>query len=259
MCFRYTGENKIIKQIKRFVLLLGFMTRIPVPFSLKINPEEWGKSLLFAPLVGIVIGGILSGAFYLLEFVFPSSVNVVLILVFYILITGGLHLDGLGDTFDGLFSNRPKEEILKIMHDSRLGTNALLAVISVLFLDLTFLYEIQKKGEILRTLLLMPAAGRMGILAVGGLYSYAKNQDGFAKLFIEHCKTNEFILGFIFYFIACLIVYGKPAVILSISTTIIPLGIAYLMSRKIDGVTGDILGCICELNQVVFLTSVYLF
>ncbi|GAE88010.1 cobalamin synthase [Acetivibrio straminisolvens JCM 21531] len=88
---------------------------------------------------------------------FPSGVTSVLLIAAYIVLTGGIHLDGLGDTFDGIFSNKSREKMLEIMRDSRIGTNALLAVVCIIILDYALLSSIPL-SYLPRVLLLFPAA-----------------------------------------------------------------------------------------------------
>ncbi|MGE5613890.1 MAG: adenosylcobinamide-GDP ribazoletransferase, partial [Bacillota bacterium] len=112
--------------MRRFILMLQFLTTLPVKINVKAGREDFGKGLVLAPLVGLVVGALTAGFNYLFGILFPPLVTAVLTVAVYILLTGGLHLDGLGDTADGIFSNRPAERVLEIMKDSRVGTNAVI-------------------------------------------------------------------------------------------------------------------------------------
>lgn len=242
--------------VKRFILMLQFLTTIPLPVNLNVSNEDFGKGLIFSLPVGLLLGGILTGCYYLISMVFPVNITAVLIIIIYIILTGGLHLDGLGDTFDGLFSNRPKERILEIMRDSRVGTNAVLAIISVLLVDAALLSEVDflKYG----TLLLMPVAGRMGLIISAGVSVYARRGEGLGKSFVDCCGTKEIIIGLVMYLII-LFCAGRIAGILAGMVCIL---FSFLtvkfFSRKIDGITGDILGAVCELTQMFFLCIMFL-
>ena len=104
------------------------MTRIPIKADIGFD-EEFHKSIVYFPLVGFVIGLIsfLIGSLALK--IFDPFVTSILIVAGEVILTGGLHIDGLGDTFDAIYSNRDKERMLEIMKDSRLGTNSLLAIL----------------------------------------------------------------------------------------------------------------------------------
>jgi adenosylcobinamide-GDP ribazoletransferase len=241
-----------LKYIKRFLLLVSFMTTIPVGKGMEADNEDFGKGLAFAPLVGLVMGIILAAAGWLLGLLFPPAVTAVLVFIIYLLLTGGLHMDGLGDTFDGVYSGRPRERILEIMRDSRIGTNALLAVVSVIILDMVLLVGANEK-----ILLLFPVAGRIGSLTAAAVSTYARSGEGLGRSFIEYCGKPQLALGLVIYFVIFLGVMGP----IGLAAAVIPPVSAYLLvrllSRKIGGATGDILGAVCEINQAVFLLEAY--
>lgn len=241
-----------MKLLTRLVLMLQFFTRIPIKVQIPCNSQDFGKGLVLAPFVGLVIGAILAGAAYGLGFLFPKLVVTALVIVLYVLLTGGLHLDGLGDTFDGIFSNRSGDRILEIMRDSRVGTNAVLAVVCVLLLDFTALAQMDG-SFFLKIVLLMPVAGRVGSLVGAAVSNYARQGEGLGKSFIEFCGKRELLWGLLLYSVICLAIHDIKLWIL----LLIPPISAYLLvksfSRKIGGATGDILGAVCELNQCLFL------
>ena len=240
--------------LKRLVLQLQFFTRIPIKILIATNSSDFGKGLVFAPFVGLVIGALLTIPTYGLLNIFPRFLVSAIVLVLYIVITGGLHLDGLGDTFDGIFSNRPKERILEIMRDSRVGTNAVLAVTSVLLLNFAALTQIN--GDYyLRIILLMPMAGRIGSLIGAAVSSYARTGEGLGKSFIDFCGTKEMLWGLLIYALVSLLTLDyKLWLVLAIPPVCAFVTVRYF-SSKIGGATGDILGAVCEINQCVFLLA----
>lgn len=246
-----------MKIFKRLIFTLQFFTAIPLPFKLDVNAEDTGKGLVFAPMVGLILGAVLSGAYYILNLLFPIYVTVVLLIVLYIILTGGLHLDGLGDTFDGLFSYRSKERILEIMKDSRVGTNAVLAIVCVLLLD-TALLAAAGQSAMVKILLLMPIAGRMGALIGAGVSVYARKGDGLGKSFIDYCGKREVFIGAVPVILIFYAVGGLTGFLLSVVTMTAPYLMVKLLSRKIGGATGDILGAVCEMTQACFLIVIYL-
>jgi adenosylcobinamide-GDP ribazoletransferase len=243
--------------VKRFLLMIQFLTRIPLPINLDVKEEDFGKGLVFAPLVGLVLGGCLVAGYYVLNAIFPPLVTAIGVIIFYIVLTGGLHIDGLGDTFDGLFSNRSKEKILEIMRDSRVGTNAVLAVICLILINIGMLSEFTPQ-HIVKVLLLMPVAGRIGSLVGSGISTYARRGEGLGKSFIDYCGYKEIVLGLPIYFIIFYAVWGGIGLIASVISAITATVLTWLFSRKIGGSTGDILGAVCELNQTLFLIYIYI-
>lgn len=244
--------------VKRFILMLQFMTTIPIKTRIDANAEDYGKGLVFAPLVGLVIGVLLALICRGLLLIFPSLLTAVLIAITYIMLTGGLHLDGLGDTFDGIFSNRPKEKILEIMRDSCHGTNALLAVSSIIVLYIAVIYSIIDQGTALKALLLMPVAGRIGSLIGAGVSEYARSGEGMGKAFTDYCSNKEILTGLPFYAVLFYIIAGFNGLIMITFSSLSAFFLVKYFGRKIGGTTGDILGAVCELNQALFLILWYI-
>ena len=112
----------------RFLAALKFLTIIPLPSRLEPTPEEVGHSLAYFPVVGIIIGLILAGLNWLLGLFLPPAVVAGLVLVFMVVISGALHLDGFADTCDGIAGHRTAEERLQVMRDSRVGAFAVIGV-----------------------------------------------------------------------------------------------------------------------------------
>jgi adenosylcobinamide-GDP ribazoletransferase len=241
--------------VKRFILMLQFFTSIPLPFKLEVTNEDFGRGLVFAPIVGLLVGLLLWAAYSFLVMFFPVYVSLVFVLVLYIVITGGLHLDGLGDTFDGLFSRRSKERKLEIMRDSRVGMNAVLAVVSILGMNMAVLSSLDRQ-VIPAVLVLFPVAGRMGSLIGSGISKYARNTDGLGKSFTDFCGIKEIIIGFFASFIIFYLFSGYMGLILCGTSTITALAVTRIFTSRIGGATGDILGAVCEINQTLFLISV---
>ena len=107
----YTSENKMIKG---FILALQFLTRIPIKISIDFNDKNIRNSIFFFPLVGGLIG-VFGGIIY--HYLSPFNINIAsfLTLLFTIILTGGLHIDGLSDTFDGFLANKDKEKTDKVI------------------------------------------------------------------------------------------------------------------------------------------------
>ncbi len=248
--------------ISRFVLMLQFLTVLPLPFKPEVRKEDLGRGLVFAPLAGMVIGGILCGVYFISSLVFPVIVSSVIVIAAYAIVTGGLHLDGLGDTFDGLFSGRPRPKMLEIMRDSRIGTNALLSVTLVLFINISCIASLPVVDSALplyTIILLMPAAGRMGCLLAAGTSVYAREGEGTGRSFVDNCKLIHVISGALIFFAIAFLLAGINGLLLALASMTVSWLLTKVFSRKIGGVTGDILGAVCELTQAAFLMLSLLF
>ncbi len=243
--------------IKRFLLMLQFMTSIPIPVRMNVDNKDFAKGLALAPIIGLVIGGVMAGVYMVTSLFMPFQTGMVLVMLTYIVLTGGLHLDGLGDTFDGIFSNRPKEKILEIMRDSRVGTNAVLAVIGILLLNITLLWGIDKES-IAVVILLFPVAGRVGSVIGAGISVYARQGEGLGKSFIDHCGGREVAVGILTFFAIFYFLRGYQGILEGIFPVVFAFLSTKFFSRKIDGATGDVLGAVCEMNQTFYLIGMYI-
>ena len=251
--------------MKRFISILQFMTRIPINIDTGFD-EEFHKTITYFPLVGLVLGvliyiiGLVSGIF------FDSFITSIIVTLALVILTGGLHIDGLGDTFDAIYSYRDKERMLEIMKDSRLGTNSLLAIIFLILLKIGFIYSIIN-NNLLWTVIFMPVVARLGVIVM--MYkTVTPRENGMGNLFIGKASTSMFTIA-ILYTIILMIGISKLIFLAStfeammlISTIIILFIFNNLFKKhiyiKIDGVTGDILGCTIELGELIYLFCIYL-
>lgn len=251
--------------MKRFILILQFLTRIPINLNLGFD-EDFHKSIVYFPLVGFVLGVLL----YLLGLasmlVFDPFITSIIITLGSVLLTGGLHIDGLGDTFDAIYSNRDKEKMLEIMKDSRLGTNSLLAILFLILLKIGFIYSIINQ-ELLWLIIFMPIVSRLGVINL--MYkTVSPRKNGMGNLFIGKATTGMFITAIIYTVLLAvalpkLIFLSTNILILKILSSIIIIFIFNNLFKKhiykkINGVTGDILGCSIELGEVIYLLYIYL-
>ncbi|MBI4753090.1 adenosylcobinamide-GDP ribazoletransferase [Candidatus Desantisbacteria bacterium] len=159
-----------------FVIALQFLTRLTINPNIEVTEKGLGKSIAFFPVIGCVLGCILIVANIFLSrvlFLSPLTVNLLLIIIL-IWLTGGLHLDGLADTIDGLSGAKEKEKILSIMRDSCVGVMGVLSLICLLGMKVCFLGEIQPEFKN-QALLLMPLMGRWGIVIACCLGPYARD------------------------------------------------------------------------------------
>lgn len=236
--------------IKRLILMIQFLTRIPLSINLNVTEEDFSKGVIFFPVVGLIIGGILFGINFILTPYFNVLSKAVLLTIACVFITGGLHLDGLADTFDGVYSNRSKERILEIMKDSRVGSNGALVLIIILLLKASLLTNMSD-GMIGGVLLVMPVVARASVVYVCRFSKYAR-ETGMGNFFIGKVNNVQliFALGFtsiVIYLIN--IMFFIPLVGVLIFAT----WFKWSISKKIDGMTGDTIGAVTELSEVVFL------
>ncbi|MDD5495757.1 MAG: adenosylcobinamide-GDP ribazoletransferase [Candidatus Omnitrophica bacterium] len=244
--------------MKRFLIALQFLTILPVKFKGKVAPEEMAGSLAYFPLVGALIGCVLALVSVLFGFL-PSLVTAALILIASIVITGGMHLDGLADTCDGFYGSRSKEEILRIMRDSHIGAMGVIGLAVILIFKFSAFAAIPK-SVLWKTLIMMAAFSRwaQALACYGSQYA---RQDGKAKDFVERATKKDILIAMaltLLLFAALMRACG--VVVFGISTVIAYLFIRYFRKR-IGGMTGDTIGALSESSEalILFLNLVYIF
>lgn len=242
--------------IKRFLISLQFLTAIPISIREAPEPEDFGKSLLYFPLAGLLIGGILSLASILLAFL-PPPVKASIIIVLGVLLTGGLHLDGFADACDGFFGHNPRERILEIMKDSRIGVMGA-AGISALLLFKFSSYAAIPEGTLWKALIASAVFSRWAQTAACLGAPYAR-EDGKGRHFAEYASIREVLPGFLFSLLLSVFLFNLKGLAVFFASAI-PVFISFFyMKHRIGGVTGDTVGALSEISEVsvLFFTLVF--
>lgn len=241
------------------------MTRIPIKADIGFD-EEFHKSIVYFPLVGFVIGLISFFIGSLAIRIFDPFITSILIVAGEVILTGGLHIDGLGDTFDAIYSNRDKDRMLEIMKDSRLGTNSLLAILFLVLIKIGLLNS-AINSNLMYLIIFMPMISRLGVIIM--LYkTVTPRKVVMGNIFIGKATLGMFITAIV-YTIVIIVAISKfiflstdfNIIILLLSIVVVMI-FDYLFKnhiyKKIDGVTGDILGCTIELGELIFLLFSYI-
>lgn len=238
--------------MKRFILLIQFLTRIPINLQLDVSRDDLSKAVIYFPVVGGIIGFFLILFYYLFSSSFDRGILLFLIILLEVLITGGLHIDGLSDTFDGIFSNRSKERILEIMKDPNVGTFGMLSIIFLFGFKYLLLYYLSK--DLLVIIFFMPIVARFCVVLASSISKYSR-EKGLGNLFIGQTSRQQVGISFLFTMIP--ILFCKKLLFGYIVSVGFTLYFVHYISKRIDGITGDVLGAIVELNEVIFLLSMY--
>ena len=183
--------------LRKGLIALQFLTIFPVKISAEggsapdgksdIKEKDFGASLLYFPLVGLLIGLILALSAFLL-FPLPGIIKGATILIISIIITGGIHLDGFADTCDGFYGNKPKEKILEIMKDSHIGAMGVIGIVSLLLLKFSLIASFNER-LLWKALILMVVFSRWVQVMACFSASYAR-QEGKAKYFLEYATKK---------------------------------------------------------------------
>jgi adenosylcobinamide-GDP ribazoletransferase len=256
-----------MKILRDLSLAIRFLTIIPVisfPPSNNTNQNEealaenLANSMAFFPLVGMLMGVLLvllRRLFYYLPV--SSLVGDTLVLIFWIWLSGGLHLDGFADSVDGFLGGHNKEEILKIMKDSSTGAKGVVALVSLLLLKFVLLVEMPlflKDAALFFT----PTIGRWSMVIAAFLGKPARLKNSMGKLFMDYVSWREVIFASLTMAVIGILLfrlYFLPLVMVGIGLVLM---ILKYSQKRIGGISGDILGAINEIVEVFCLLVIYL-
>lgn len=245
---------------KAFATACVFLTRIPMPTLLTITPQDQGRSLLCFPLVGLCLGCLLAIIAVGCSQLFSDGVAAALVLAAWAAVTGGLHLDGLADSADGWLGGfGDPQRTLDIMHDSRCGTGAVVAVSCLLivkFAALTLVID----NHMWPLLIAAPIIGRCAgpLLFIRGKLFHTPyvNPTGIASHFLEYCPRQARIVSYGAALVAALLCGSllAAAVVLTSCGAMLYL-LRRLMLRRLGGATGDTAGAATEILETVVLVA----
>jgi len=241
--------------MKELVAALRFLTIVPLPGAWGTSEEDLAGSTAFFPVVGLLLGLIAGAAAFGLSHLLPPWPATAAVVILLALFSGGLHVDGLSDTADGFMSSRPRERILEIMKDSRIGAMGALAIGSVLMLKTASLASLSLAG-FWKAAVLMPLAGRCAIVIQMAALPYARPEGGLAAVFYRSRTWTPLVAATLLMVAVGWVLGGRAGVVamgVVVAGTIL---FNALCRRKIGGATGDTLGASCEIGET--LTAVTL-
>lgn len=241
--------------MKSFFIALQFLSRIHVVSQTVWTEEDFGRSVIFFPLVGTVIGVILCVIFKGISIFFSQPYVAIGLVVCWLFITGGLHADGLMDAADGLFSGRSRERMLEILKDSCVGSNGVIAFFSIMALKICFLAQVPQEA-VYAALLAVPTAARFGVLIGIFQFPYAR-QHGLGQAFIQYAPPHVLMKAGILALFPLLCVGWSYCLILG-SAIFISLGINSYIARQLGGLTGDTYGAVIECSEMVLTGLIFL-
>jgi adenosylcobinamide-GDP ribazoletransferase len=248
----------------KFIAAFRFLTVIPLPVRREITPEDIGGSIVYFPVVGLIIGLILFALWWLLDFL-AWPLSTLLLIVAMVLINGALHLDGFIDTCDGLAGNKPAGERLRVMKDSRVGAFGVIGAALLILVKYAGLDSLALEKVFSSSLIFMPVVGRWAMVYAIVAYPYAR-PNGLGTVFKKYATWMKFAAATVIS-VALAIGLGAwlkisyfylvgPAVIAGV--WLVTAVWAWYLKKKLGGLTGDSYGAICEVAEVSFLIIVNL-
>ena len=231
---------------------IQFLTILPVKRN--FTSEQIGCSTAYFPVVGIIIGLILFGLHYVLNLFLPASLVNILLLAGLVVLSGGLHLDGLVDTIDGMAGHRTPERRLEIMHDSRIGGIGAVGLVLFLIIEYVSLNNVPEKW-MPYTLLLAPTVSRWAMVNSIFTCPYAR-ATGLGKAFKQVISWQAFLLATLVALLLAVVLFRVAGLVIMASAWLTITLAALYFKRQLHGLTGDTYGAINEIALTAVLLAI---
>jgi cobalamin 5'-phosphate synthase/cobalamin synthase len=254
------------------VAAFGLLTRIPIRLQVVYDEQLFRRSVVYYPLAGLLVGLIVAGCGWGLSNVLPAGVAAVLTVAIWIYVTGGLHMDGLMDTADGLFSNRSPERMLDIMRDSRVGAMGVVAGVLQIAMKIALVVALfeNANGVMVGAIICVAIGSRAWMAAAIAWWPYARSESSGMGSPYQGVRKKHAIasLGASSALQFAVVLVLVQASVISLTTAwLVCLGFLLLtlalgtslarpISRKLGGLTGDTYGAMCELIETSLLLAV---
>jgi len=239
-----------------FAAAVRFLSLLPVPGSTQLlDKDEYAPHVLvgceYYPVVGLLLALLLWLLTLILTPLVPQLVLAALLVAALVILTGGLHLDGLMDSCDGLFGGNTRERKLEIMRDSRVGSFGVLAGICILLLKFALFTSIRAQVLPLALLIALPSA-RWAMVVALRVFPSAR-VTGLGAAFHRAINTKRLLLAGIVSLAIVLVAGQLLGLIVWMTVTVSSLLLGLWMTKSIGGLTGDTYGAIEEVAEVVAL------
>ncbi len=222
---------------------LQFITVIPIRRSVPFVPS---RMIPMFPVVGLILGAGLVAVDGVASLLWSRPVASLLDVVFLVTVTGGFHLDGLGDTADGLYGHRSREAALAIMKDSRVGAMGLLAMVCGLGIKWAGIAGLDAHRTLM--LFIIPAYSRGAMLFGFRYLPYGRPEGGTGHAFFDDPLPPS---GLVWLLPAVLLslLAGPAAIIVNLAFAGLVIAVLTAYARRIGCITGDMLGAQCEITE----------
>jgi adenosylcobinamide-GDP ribazoletransferase len=236
--------------MKGLISAIQFITVLPIGKKGIFDPDGM---IGFFPVVGLIIGILLVGFDQIVLKLWPGPVAGLLDTVFLVAITGAFHLDGLGDTADGLYGYRTKNEALAIMKDSRIGVMGLVAIVCCLAVKCAGIMGLESHRTIL--LIIIPSYARGSMLFGFRFFKYGRQEGGTGQDFFKNrLKLSAFSGLLIPVLLSCFL--GWEFFWLNLCFIVVLMIILLFYQRKLGCITGDMLGAMVEIIEAALFLIV---
>ncbi len=237
--------------MRLYLIAFQFLTIIPLPFNTRCEKEDLGRSTAFFPLAGLTVGALLVALNWLIAPWLARPLTDALLITALAAMTGALHLDGLADVCDGLAARGGRERFLVVMKDSHVGAVGAVGLVLGLLLKWQALLAVPA-GIKWQALLLFMILARFGQVQT---IVFAKNarQDGLGLAMVSGAGTVQLLAAWGLTLVASWLLLGTSGLIVLFAVMIFTWLLKAWFQRRLGGITGDVIGCINELNEILAL------
>ncbi|TAH03685.1 MAG: adenosylcobinamide-GDP ribazoletransferase [Sphingobacteriales bacterium] len=240
------------KEIRIFFTALMFFTRIPCPKNTDHSEEYLNRASKYFTLVGIIVGCLVAISYCIFELIFSPNISLLLSFVVSLLITGAFHEDGFADVCDGFGGGWTKEKILEIMKDSQVGTYGAAGLILIFALKYLALSEIPQQFTVF-SFISAHAISRLTSVSLIYTEEYAREDLlSKAKPLATKMSHTDFLVACIFGLAPLFLLQNNFVFLLLIPLILIKLYFSHYFNKWIGGYTGDCLGAVQQIAEVVY-------
>ncbi len=239
--------------MRSLIVAVRFLTVLPVPGREADGAVALGRAAWWFPVVGAALGIALGGFLHGLERLFPPMVAAVLVVAGWKAVTGGIHLDGLADLLDGLAVG-DRSRRLAIMRDSRIGVFGAVGLIFAVSIATVAVSELSDPGRA-SVLLLAPLVGRTAPLLAGAWLRAATPGLGLGAGFVAGLSRGAGACWAVATLLVGWALLGPAGTVLVVVGLVSAIAVALGASRRLGGVTGDVLGAVVEVAELGVLVA----
>ncbi|HEX5605491.1 MAG TPA: adenosylcobinamide-GDP ribazoletransferase [Candidatus Binatia bacterium] len=230
-----------------FFAALRFLTIFPGP--VRLAAADWRHAAIFFPVIGLLLGMILVLVDFPLRLLASPGLCGALLVSILAFLTGGLHLDGLSDTFDGLGAGGDRERMLTVMDDSHVGALGMIAVLLVLILKIEAIQSTDTDRW--RVLLAAPILSRWAMVLLG--YRSLAAKPGLGSSLIDQLETKHVVLASLVSVILVIAILRIAGIALLLLTVLFTWLMRTYFHRRLGGIPGDVFGAVSELTETFAL------
>jgi adenosylcobinamide-GDP ribazoletransferase len=245
-----------MRLLRELLAAVQFLTRFPVP-AYRFEPRMILGSAKLYPIVGALVGLGAMALHWVLVAHLPASVVAGVILVYFGMLTGGMHEDGLADAFDGLGAGGDRKRMLDIMRDSRIGSFGALAILFSVLLRWTLLATMDP-SKFASYVLAAQVLCRWTALPLAAFMPSART-DGLGEKLARKVSIPALVLGSVLAIgiVGFSLRTRMLAPIVAVAAVTVISGLVY--RAKLGGITGDCFGASNQMAEIaVYMCAVWI-